>query len=105
MPRVVVTDKRRSNGAALKEILPGVKQRQHKGLTNRAELSPQPTRRQERQMRRFKSAGPAQRFLSAHAPINNWFRCRRHLPTAAARTLRAQAFATGQPVTCIQKAA
>ena len=30
-------------------------------------------------MRRFKSAGHAQRFLSAHGPINNLFRCRRHL--------------------------
>jgi len=30
-------------------------------------------------MRRFKSAGQAQRFLSAHGPINNLFRCHRHL--------------------------
>jgi putative transposase len=96
----------RSDGAALQEIMPNVEHRQHKGLTNRAELSPQPTRQQERQMRRFKSAGQAQRFLSAHAPINNWFRFRRHLLTAAdARMVRAQAFATWQPVTRVQKAA
>ena len=31
----------------------------------------------ERQMRRYKSLGQAQRFLSAHAQINNPFRCRR----------------------------
>jgi putative transposase len=32
VPRVVVTDKLRSYGAALKEILPSVEHRQHKGL-------------------------------------------------------------------------
>jgi putative transposase len=106
VPRVVITDKLRSYGAALKEILPSVEHRQHKGLNNRAELSHQPTRQQERQRRRFKSAGQAQRFLSAHAPINHWFRCRRHLLTAAdARTVRAQTFDTWQQVTCAQKAA
>jgi putative transposase len=106
VPRVVVADKLRSYGAALKEIMPSVEHRQHKGLNNRAELSHQPTRQQERQMRRFKSAGQAQRFLSAHAPINNLFRFRRHRLTAAdARTVRAQAFATWQQVTCVQKAA
>ena len=45
--------------------------RRHKGLNNRAENSHQPTRRRERQMKRFKSAGQAQRFLSAHDGINN----------------------------------
>ena len=106
VPRVVVTDKLRSYGAALKEVMPSVEHRQHKGLNNRAELSHQPTRQQERPMRRFKSAGQAQRFLSAHAPINNWFRCRRQLLTAAdARAVRAQAFDTWQQVTCVQKAA
>ena len=106
VPRVVVTDKLRSYGAALKEIIPSVEHRQHKGLNNRAELSHQPTRQQERQMRRFKSAGHAQRFLSAHAPINNLFRFRRHLLTAAdVRAVRAQAFVTWQQVTCVRKAA
>src|SRR5690349_16974630 len=55
-PRVMVTDKLRSYGAAKKEIMPGVEHRQHKGLNNRAENSHQPTRRRERQMKRFKSA-------------------------------------------------
>src|SRR5512144_955235 len=107
VPRVMVTDKLRSYGAALKEIMPGVEHRQHKGLNNRAELSHQPTRQQERQMRRFTSAGKAQRFLSAHASINNvLFRFRRHLLTAAdARAVRAQACVTWQQVTCVQKAA
>jgi transposase-like protein len=38
--------------------------RQHKGLNNRAENSHQPTRRRERQMKQFKSAGQAQRRAS-----------------------------------------
>ena len=106
VPRVVVTDKLRSYGAALKQLMPRVEHRQHKGLNNRAEVPPQPTRPQERQQRRFKSAGHAQRFLSAHAPINHWFRLRRHLLTAAdVRAVRAPAFDTWQPVTCAQQAA
>jgi putative transposase len=68
-PRVLITDKLASYEAAKKEITPGVEHRQHKGLNNRAENSHQPTRRRERQMKRFKSAGQAQRFLSAHDQI------------------------------------
>ena len=65
VPRVIITDKLRSYGAAKREILPGVEHRQHKGLNNRAENSHQPTRLREKKMRRFKSAKHAQRFLSA----------------------------------------
>ncbi len=69
-PRVMITDKLASYGAAKREIMPGIEHRQHKGLNNRAENSHQPTRRRERQMKQFKSAGQAQRFLSAHDQIN-----------------------------------
>jgi putative transposase len=69
VPRVIITDKLRSYGAAKREILPGVEHRQHKGLNNRAENSHQPTRPHEKKMRKFKSAGHAQRFLSAFGPI------------------------------------
>lgn len=104
-PRVIITDKLRSYGAARKEILPGVEHRQHKGLNNQAEVSHQPTRQQERQMRGFQSAGQAQRFLSVHAPINNLFRPRRHRMTATDyRAARQQAFETWQQVTCAQSA-
>ena len=65
VPRVIITDKLKSYGAAKREILPGVEHRQHKGLNNRAENSHQPTRLREKKMRRFKSAKQAQRFLSA----------------------------------------
>src|SRR6476620_7949918 len=54
-PRVMITDKLASYGAAKRDIMPGVEHRQHKGLNNRAENSHQPTRRRERQIKRFKS--------------------------------------------------
>src|SRR3954463_10700244 len=56
-PRVMVTDKLASYSAAKDEVMPSVEHRRHKGLNNRAENSHQPTRRRERQMKRFKSAG------------------------------------------------
>ncbi|GHO51249.1 hypothetical protein KSX_94120 [Ktedonospora formicarum] len=65
VPRVIITDKLASYVAAKKDIMPGVEHRQHKGLNNQAENSHQPTRQRERTMRRFKSPGHAQRFLSA----------------------------------------
>jgi transposase-like protein len=68
-PRVLITDKLASYGAAKRDIMPGIEHREHKGLNSRAENSHQPTRRRERQMKRFKSAGQAQRFLSAHQPV------------------------------------
>ena len=70
VPRVIVTDKLRSYGAAKREILPGVEHRQSRYLNNRAEVSHQPTRRRERQMQRFKSARQAQRFLAVHALVS-----------------------------------
>ena len=78
VPRVIITDKLRSYGAAKREILPGVEHRQHKGLNNRAENSHQPTRLREKKMRRFKSAKQGQRFLSAFGPITGHFQLHRH---------------------------
>jgi putative transposase len=78
VPRVIVTDKLKSYGAAKREILPGVEHRQHRYLNNRAENSHQPTRQRERRMQRFKSPGQAQRFLAASGPIAPHFRPRRY---------------------------
>ena len=51
-------------------------------------------------MKRFKSAGQAQRFLSAHDQINNLFHLRRdHVPANEYRTARTQAFQTWAEVT------
>ncbi len=99
-PRVMVTDKLASYGAARREVMPSVEHRKHKGLNNRAENSHQPTRRRERQMKRFKSAGQAQRFLSAHDGINNLFHLRRHQVSATQyRAAWTQAFQVWAEVT------
>ena len=103
-PRVMITDKLGPYGAAKKEIMPGVEHRQHKGLNNRAENSHQPTRRRERQMKRFKSARQAQRFLSAHDQINNLCLLPRHLMPAT-RAERARAFQAWHDVCGITQAA
>jgi putative transposase len=78
VPRVIITDKLKSYGAAKREILPGVEHRQHRYLNNRAENSHQPTRQRERRMQGFKSPGHAQRFLAAYGLIAQHFRPRRH---------------------------
>jgi putative transposase len=92
LPRVMITDKLRSYGAAKREIMPGIEHRSHKGLNNRAENSHQPTRRRERVMKRFKSARQLQRFASIHDPIANLFHIPRNdIPSSHHRELRATA--------------
>jgi putative transposase len=101
-PRVLVTDKLASYGAARRAILPGVEHRRHTGLNNRAEHAHQPTRERERRMRRCTSPGHAQRFLAAYGPIAAHFRPRRHRLTATAyRQISTERFATWRAVTGI----
>jgi len=78
VPRVIITDKLASYGAAKREVLLSVEHRQQRYLNNRAENSHQPTRQQECTMRQFKLAGHAQRFLATYGPITSHFRPRRH---------------------------
>ena len=77
VPRVIVTDKLKSYGAAKREILSGVEHRQPRYLHNRAENSQQPTQQRERRMQRFKAPGHAQRFLSAYGTLSQHCRPRR----------------------------
>ena len=76
VPRVIITDKLKSYGAAKQELLPEVEHRQSRYLNNRCENSHRPTRQRERRMQGFKSPGHAQRFLSAYGPIAQHFRPR-----------------------------
>ena len=99
-PTVLITDKLRSYGAARKAI--GMTARHEQGLraNNRAENSHQPVRRRERKMQRFKSAGSAQRFLSAHSAVHNTFNVQPHLISRRTlRTFRAEAHADWQAAT------
>ena len=54
-------------------------------------------------MRKFKSQGQVQRFLSCHGEINNLFRSDRHLMQAKHyRLFRDRAFVEWDRVSCIQ---
>jgi len=100
IPRVVITDKLASYGAARRAVLRSVEHRRHQGRNNRAENAHQPTRERERRMRRFTSPGHAQSFLAAYGPIVGHCRPRRHrLSTAAYRETRHERFATWRAVT------
>ncbi|MCM8735317.1 IS6 family transposase [Azospirillum sp. A1-3] len=99
-PRVLVTDKLKSYAAAKKDLKLRCEHRQHKGLNNRAKNSHQPTRRRERQMKRFESPCQVQRFLSIHDPINNFVNLHRdHRSASEYRAARAQAFTAWSEVT------
>ncbi len=99
-PRVIITDKLRSYGAAKRVVMADVAHRQHRYLNNRAENSHQPTRERERRMRRFKSARHAQRFVEVHGIVASHFRPRRHLFSAADyRALRNKRFQIWNEVT------
>ena len=105
VPGVIVTDQLRSYSAAKAEILPSVEHIRGKGQNNRAENSHQPTRIREKVMRRFKSAGHAQRFLSAFSQISSHFRPGRHLYTAAGyREVMKLRLAAWAVVSCVQVA-
>jgi putative transposase len=98
-PERLVTDDLRSYAPAARDL--GIEHLHERGRwrNNRAENSHQPTRRRERKMQRFKSAGSAQRFLSAHAAVYNTFNVQRHLTSAQShRVLRAAAMTTWREV-------
>jgi putative transposase len=99
-PWRLVTDKLRSYSAAHREVLPSVTHDTRQYANNRAEVSHQPTRQRERQMRRFKSPGQAQRFLAVHGVVQNLFRLGRHyLRSENYRFLRDRSFREWREVT------
>ena len=101
VPRRLITDKLRSYPAACRTVMPSVVHCTDQYANNRAEVSHQPTRHRERQMRRFKSAAHAQRFLSVHGLVQNLFSVGRHLLRAVHyRLLRTRSLGTWAEVTC-----
>jgi putative transposase len=92
-PTKIVTDKLRSYGVAHRELMPDVIHDNSQYANNRAEQSHEAIRVRERVMRKFKSVGQAQRFVSAHAAVSNLFNLGRHLVRAQHyRDLRTSAF-------------
>jgi putative transposase len=92
-PRKIVTDKLRSYGVAHRELIPETIHSTKQYENNRAEQSHEATRVRERGMRKFKSMGQAQNFVTAHAAVSNLFNLGRHLIRAQHyRDLRGSAF-------------
>src|SRR4030095_14263265 len=88
-----VTARRPSYAAARAELPVTVAHERGLRQNNRAESSHVPVRRRERKMQRFRSAGSAQRFLSAHASVYNTFTlCRHTITSATKRRFRTEAF-------------
>ena len=106
VPRVSITDTRKSDGAAQREMLPRVEPRHSRDRNNRCESSHRPTRQRERRMPGVKSAGHAQRFLSADGPMAQHSRPRRHLWSASEyRRGRRNRFASWAEITGTERAA
>jgi hypothetical protein len=102
-PIEITTDKLRSFTPAKRDVMPSVAHCHDQYPNNRAEVSHEPTREQERQMRGLSSDGHAQQLLSVHGQVNNLFRLGRHLLRASNyRELRSRAFRTWTQATCVQ---
>jgi putative transposase len=105
-PIKIITDKLKSYSAAKKGLIPSVEHSTQQYENNRCELSHQPGRQQERQMRKFKSQGQAQRFLACHGVVNNLFRLGRHSMKASHyRVFRDRAFVEWGRVSYVQNMA
>ncbi len=82
-PQVIVTDKLKSYGAAMKVLGNAGRQETGRWLNNRAENSHQPFRRRERAMLRFRRMRTLQTFVAVHASVHNHFNQERHLYSRA----------------------
>ena len=99
-PFRIVTDKLKSHAAASRTILPGITHDTQQYANNRGEISHQPTRMRERQMRRFKSSRQAQCFLSLQGVVGNLSFVARHLLRSTHhRLLRPLSFEVWRSVT------
>jgi putative transposase len=78
-PEVIVTDRLRSYGAALREIGACARQETGRWANNRAENSHLPFRRRERAMLRFRRMPSLQKFAAVHASVSNHFNQERSL--------------------------
>jgi putative transposase len=73
VPRVIITDKLKSYGAAKRELLPGVEHRQSRYLNNRCENSHRPTCQREHRMQGFNQRVMPSAFCLPMALLPNTF--------------------------------
>ena len=78
-PELIVTDRFRSYGAAMREIGNSEKQATGRYLNNRIENSHLPFRRRERAMSRFRRMRSLQKFVAVHSSVFNHFNHERSL--------------------------
>ncbi len=76
---VIVTDKLRCCGVAMKVIGNAQKQETGRRLNNRGENSHQPFRRRERAMLGFRNMRSLQKFSAVHSSVHNHFNLARYL--------------------------
>jgi putative transposase len=83
-------------------VMPSVVHSTEQYGNNRAEVSHEPTRQRERQMRRFKSPGQAQRFLAVQGVVLNLFRLGCHCIRAIHyRAFRYDTFGAWRRAACV----
>ena len=78
-PHIIVTDKLRSYGAAMKVLENEGKQETGRWLNNQRENSHLPFRRRERAMLRFRQMRCLQKFAAVHSSVYNHFNQERAL--------------------------
>lgn len=78
-PEIIVTDKLRSYGAAMKVIGNASRQQKGRWQNNRAETYHLPFRRRERAKLRFLQMRSLQKFVAIHSSIHNHFNQEHHL--------------------------
>jgi putative transposase len=83
VPRVIITEKLKHDGAAKREMLPGVAPHQRRYRNTRCANAQRPTRQGEQRMPACHAPGHAQRFRSVYGPIAHHCRPRRHRVSAS----------------------
>ena len=87
LPRRLITEKLPSHPAEHRLVMRSVPACTDRYANNHAEASHQPTRRRERQIRRFKLPAHLQHFTSILGVVSNLFRVERYLSRSARHRL------------------
>ena len=104
-PKVIVTDKLRSYGAALKEIGGAERQETGRWINDRAENSHLRFRRRERAMQSYRRMRSLQKFASVHVSASNHFNQDRSLSNRNNYKLNRTAALSEWRGLCVEKTA